>query len=241
MTAMIQNDDEKEWMLPLLELRNSLDSRDDSGHRNDRHLRDFRRLRGNVELFKDRSIPGPYTQSSREHWLRKVLETQQWLRKKGPEHVRQIELISLAELHEIRRIWVVDKHELEDSLPGIYSAVTGEEFPGRRLDDNQVFGAEEIEILKELCEGDLLHFELTRELLDVEGRYRTMARRAGLYEALERTIRRGFYDDESDATERAHRHRAIKSAVDSERNGFSDGGETLTTMLADAATAESVT
>jgi DNA sulfur modification protein DndC len=160
------------------------------------------------------------------------------VRENGPEHVRQIELISMAELHEIRRLWVIDKHELEDSLPGIYAQVTGEEFPGRRLDDNQVFGAEEIEILRELCEGDLLHFELTRELLDVEGRYRTMARRAGLYDALERTLRRGFYDDESDATERAHRHRAIKSAVEAERSGYSDEPEILSSMLADAAGSE---
>ena len=39
MQAMIQNDQEKEWMLPLLELRNELDG-------DDRSLRDFRRMNG---------------------------------------------------------------------------------------------------------------------------------------------------------------------------------------------------
>src|SRR5262245_66155346 len=40
MAAMVQNDEEKEWMLPLLQLRNALDLQDD------RNLRDCRRMRG---------------------------------------------------------------------------------------------------------------------------------------------------------------------------------------------------
>ena len=51
MAAMIQNDAEKEWMLPLLDVRNALDVRDSDGTRSDYHLRDFRRLNGAVMLF----------------------------------------------------------------------------------------------------------------------------------------------------------------------------------------------
>jgi DNA sulfur modification protein DndC len=200
MTAMIQNDDEKEWMLPLLDLRNELDVADD------RPLRDFRRMSGLVQIMKDgRNVPGPYTQASRERWLRKVLEAQQWIRENGPAHVRDIELITLAELHEIRRLWVVEKHELEDNLPRIYQEVTDQEFPGGRIDESQVLGAEEISLLREICGEDQLRFELTRELLDVEHRFRTMSRRAGLYAALESSLKRGFYDDEADALDRARR------------------------------------
>jgi DNA sulfur modification protein DndC len=199
MHAMIQNDEEKEWMLPLLKLRNELDVQDD------RHLRDFRRMSGLVQLFHDRPIPGPYTQASREHWVRRVLEAQQWVRENGPPHVRTIELITLDELHEIRRIWVIEKHEFEDSLPGIYREVMGQPFPGQRIDDNQVLGAEEIRLLRELCGDDQLHFELTRELLDVEQHYRTLVRRAGLYEALEQALKRSFFEDEEDAVDRARR------------------------------------
>ena len=80
MSAMIQNDDEKEWMLPLLELRNALDMRDDEGFRDDRVLRDWRRMNGRVQLMERKStgelemIHGPYTQQSREEWLRKLIE-----------------------------------------------------------------------------------------------------------------------------------------------------------------------
>lgn len=209
MHAMIQNDEEKEWMLPLLELRNELDVQDD------RHLRDFRRMSGLVQIYNNRNIPGPYVQSARERWLQRVLEAQKWIRDNAPESVRNIELITLAELHEIRRIWVMEKHELEDALPRIYEEVTNDPFPKQGIDDNLVFGAEEVELLKEICGDDRLHFELTRELLDVEQRYRTQSRRAGLYDAIERAFRRNFYTDAADATDRALRRRdALEAAQD---------------------------
>jgi len=215
MHAMIQNDEEKEWMLPLLELRNEL------GQTNDRPLRDFRRITGAVQLFYDRPIPGPYKQSSREHLLRRVLEVQNWVREHGPEYVRNLQLISIEELREIRRMWVMDKHEIEDNLPGIFSEMTGEPFPGE-LDDGRLFGAEEVALLREVCGDDHLHFELTRELLDVEWRERTKARRAGLFDALEKAFRKSFYDDEVDATDRARRRRdALEAAQRGEHRQLS--------------------
>lgn len=205
MHAMIQNDQEKEWMLPLLELRNELDPPNTAD--GDRPLRDFRRMNGAVQLFNDRPIPGPYKQRVREDWLRKVLKAQQHIRRNGPDEVRVIELITLQELEEIRRIWVSEKHEIEDSLPGVYAEVTGETFPGRRLDDNLVIGASEMGILRELCGSDDLHFQLTRELLSIEKRYKSMLRRAGLFDAMEQSFYRNFYRDEGDAIERARRRR----------------------------------
>src|SRR4051794_17750317 len=70
MEAMIKNDEEKAWMTPLLELRNELDKPDD------RDRRDFRRMNGSVQLFHDRTIPGPYTKEWRERWLQRVLTAQ---------------------------------------------------------------------------------------------------------------------------------------------------------------------
>ena len=197
MQAMIQNDDEKEWMLPLLELRNALDVPDD------RLLRDFRRMRGGVQLFHDRPIPGPYLQKTREDWLHRVLSAQTWVRRNGPEYVRDIQLITVEELQEIRRIWVVDKHEVEDSLPRIFEAATGGPYPAPSLDENPVFGADEVELLKSVCGGEGLHFAMTRELLDLERQHLTMVRRQGLLQALDQAIERGFFEDEEDATSRA--------------------------------------
>lgn len=205
MHAMIQNDEEKEWMLPLLELRNQLDPPKTPDA--DRPLRDFRRMNGAVQLFNDRPIPGPYRQEAREEWLRKVLQAQQHIRENGPDEVREIELITLEELEEIRRIWVVEKHEIEDNLPRVYEDATGSTYPGGSLDDNLVMGATEMELLRDLCGKDDLHFQLVRELLSIEKRHKSMLRRAGLFDALEGSFFRNFYEDEDDAVDRARQRR----------------------------------
>lgn len=215
MTAMVQNDAEKEWMRPLLALRNALDFRGKgtgSITNSDRHLRDFRRNTGHIQLFHDSTIPGPYTQASRQDWLCKLLEAQTWIRRNGPEEFRCIELITAPELEEIRRIWVMEKHELEDTLPGLYEKATGERYPGRRLDDNLVLGNEEMEELRALCGDDRLHYELTRELLSVERQQRTQVRRSGLMERLEKSFHKHFFDNEQDATTYA-RERAARLSV----------------------------
>jgi len=205
MTAMIQNDDEKEWMLPLLELRNELDFRANGLEKADRHLRDFRRKRGFVQIYNDRAVHGPYLQSVRENWVKKLLNAQNWIRKNGPSHVKDIELITIEELSEIRRIWVVEKHEFEDSMPAIYKEVMGCEFPGKRVDDTLPFGYEEMAVLKDICGKDHLRFELVRELLDIQRRYQSRAKRMGLYGDIDKAFRRSFYKDEADATDRAKR------------------------------------
>lgn len=206
MAAMIQNDEEKEWMLPLLELRNKLDIADD------KHLRDWRKMDGRIQLWNDNVVHGPYTQKSREMWLRELLDAQTWVREHAPENVRDIELITMDELHEIRRIWVFEKHEVEDSLPRIYEEVTGEKFPGKPLDEHLAIASDEVELLREVCGDDELHFQTMRELLAVERRFRTMTRRSGLFEQLEKTIKRGYYEGREDATALARRLQEAKEA-----------------------------
>lgn len=223
MQAMIQNDEEKEWMLPLLQLRNELDPPKTPDA--DRPLRDFRRMNGAVQLFNDRPIPGPYKQEVRANWLRKVLTAQSHIRDNGPPEVRDLSLITLGELNEIRRIWVIEKHEIEDVLPSIYEDVTGTPFPGGRLDDNVVMGADEVGLLRELCAGDNLHFQLARELLSIEKRYKSMLRRSGIYEAIESAFNRSFYDDEEDAVQRARERR---DALGDVRNKVTAGRATAT-------------
>ncbi len=223
MTAMVQNDEEKEWMRPLLDLRNSLDFRNmvgPDGENSDHHLRDFRRMSGAVQLRfgetsgqKDKIIPGPYTQNSRAKWLIKLLEAQTWIRKNGPDDVRNIELITIPELQEIRRVWVMEKHEMEDSLPRIYLEATGQPYPGTVLDDNLVLGESEMDLLRDICGGDRLQFELARELLSVERQQRVQVRRAGLFEKLEKSISRHYYDNREDAVTTARRHAKVRPAA----------------------------
>ena len=206
MSAMIQNDHEKEWMQTLLDLRDRLKT---AG----RETRDFRRMQGHVQLFHGEPIAGPYTQSAREDWLKSLLEAQTWVRNNGPDYVRGIELITLPELQEIRRIWVTEKHELEDTLPQIYEQATGSPYPGSPLHEHSAFGADEIQTLRSVCGEDRVHFEMVRELLSTEQRYRNMNRRSGLFDRLEQAIQRGFYEDAEDAKQRALRHQDAKEGA----------------------------
>ena len=194
MTAMIQNDTEKEWMQPLLDVRDQIADATES-----RNLRDFRRLNGRVSLYNGQHVPGPYTQDGRAHWLRLVLEAQTWVRTHGPEDVREIELITMDELHEIRRIWVADKHEHEDLLPSIYEEATGQPYPGQtRFDDQFPFQTEDLTELHDLCQSDL-QYELIRELISVEHGHRVAARRNGLWNDIEAAFNRSGYKSPEEA------------------------------------------
>ena len=158
-------------------------------------------------------IRGPYTQDAREGWLRSVLEAQTWVRENGPDSVRELELISFDELEEIRRLWVVEKHEFEDSVPSIYHEATGERYPGPEFDDQRLFSAREVDVLRKVCGGDELRLGLLRELIDTEHRFRTMMSRRGLFDALESAIKKHFYENEQDATERAKQRHRKRSMV----------------------------
>jgi len=193
MEAMIKNDEEKVWMAPLLELRNEL-----GDFSNERERRDYRRMDGRVQLFHDSTVPGPYKKTWREYWLRRVLEVQQSIRDLGPPEVRDIQLISIDELHEIRRIWLYEKREFDDGLPRIYEEATGEQFPRPESDDN-LLRLEDWNILREICGNDEAFFELQVALLDIEREFRGMTRRAGIYQALEDRLRVSQYKSEEEA------------------------------------------
>jgi DNA sulfur modification protein DndC len=216
MEAMIQNDEEKEWMQPLLDIRNELDVADD------RDKRDFRRIYGRVELFERNvngqtsvePIPGPYTKKWREYWLKRVLEAQTQVRKTAPSDMQEITLITPEELSEIRRIWLEEKHEFDDRLPQIYQEATGEPFidPNRGA-GNTLLGLDEWTILEELSDGDAMHLELMAKLLDIERQYHSKARRVGLYEALEKCFETSSRSKE-EAIQNARDKRDLKTAIE---------------------------
>jgi DNA sulfur modification protein DndC len=215
MEAMIQNDEEKEWMQPLLDIRNELDIKEDWDKR------DFRRIWGDVQLFERNKngeisvepIPGPYTKYWREHWLRRLLEAQTKTRRTAPENMRDITLITLEEMSEIRRIWLEEKHEFDDSLPRIYQEVTGEEFQDPRPGaDYSLLGRDEWIVLEEICEGDAMHLELMAKLLDTERQYRKKTRRVGIYETLEKCFNTSSRSPE-DAIKNARLKRELSEAV----------------------------
>lgn len=200
MEAMIANDEEKAWMTPLLDFRNEFGDLE-----GDRERRSFRRMNGEIRGSYHMLYHGPYLKEYREKWLRKLLTIQKDINQNGPEEVKDLELISLPELQAIRRIWVFDKHEFDDSLPGIYKSVTGREFEDPTWIRSETFGKEEWDILKKTCSDSYpdeeLVFEMMYSLLDVENRANSLNQRKGILEKLEACIKRNFYKNEEDATQ----------------------------------------
>ena len=200
MEAMIANDDEKAWMTPLLEFRNRFG---DEVH--DRERRSFKKMQGQLQGSYGRLHHGPYKKEIREQWLRELLEIQVYINKNGPEEFADLELITIPELRCIRRIWVFDKHEFDDSLPRIFQDVMGKPFYDPEWIGADAFGANEWKLLEKTCKdlfpNEELSFEMLYSLIDIENQSNSMNQRKGILGSLETCIKHNFYENEEDATE----------------------------------------
>ena len=224
MEAMIANDDEKAWMTPLLEFRNRFGDED-----KDRNRRSFKKLKGYLQGSYEQLHHGPYLKEWREQWLKEILEKQKEINECGPEEFGDYELITLPELRCIRRIWVFEKHEFDDSLPRIYEEVMGKPFEDPEWIGSEAFGSTEWRLLGETCDfvmkNDLFAksqaatteakngntdkleelrdntvLEMMASLIDVENRAMGLGDRKDILDDLEKCIKKNFYADEADAT-----------------------------------------
>jgi len=198
MAAMIMNDSEKEWMSPLLNFRNFI-----GDINKDIERRDFRRMKGNVLMFRGHLVHGPYKKKVREAWLEKLLEIQKEINTNGPKEFCDLELITLEELKRIRKIWMDEKHEFDDSLPGIFEKVMGIPFESHISGQDSLFGKGEWELLSNICQEkhpeEQLLFEMVAGIVDVEKTSVDRRKRYGILNAVEAQIKRSFYKDEEDA------------------------------------------
>jgi DNA sulfur modification protein DndC len=212
MAAMIQNDQDKAWMQPIMDFRDRFLAVDD------RNLRDFRRMNGRIILMNDRLVHGPYTQERRVELLRELLRTQKTVQRE----MEGLELIQLDELEEIRRQWVVEKGEIEDLLPRIYQDVYDETYPGLEL-DVMPLDPSDLGLLKEVSAdwaGEQLQsdddavgaqrsdelYKLTRTLLAASFRGLQSRNRSGQLDELEAVLKNFAFVDEDDALEFAKAH-----------------------------------
>ena len=178
-------------------------------HEDDRERRSFRKMQGYLQGTYKQLHHGPYLKYWREKWLEELLEIQKDINENGPEEFANLELITIPELRCIRRIWVFDKHEFEDSLPQIYKKVTGKKFDDPEWVGSEAFRKEEWDILEEvvnevvhdLYPGEEMAFEMAYSLIDIENQATSLNKRKGITEALESCIRKIFYKNEEDATQ----------------------------------------
>lgn len=190
MEAMIDNGED--WMLSMLEFRDWLVETQDPEKK---HIyRDYKRRNGKVTIIDGKVIPGPYRKQVRKDMLRYLLQVQQVVQKDGPNPDEQ--LITEAELHEIRRIWRAEFPDWEDSVPKIYEEVTGK-YLNWIQDDIGTFTAKEYRVLDEICqENDGFPTELIARLLEEERQMQGMHRRSGIFQKIEGVLREDWLTEE---------------------------------------------
>ncbi len=184
MESMIQNGEE--WMLPLLKFRNIL-SRSTSPklkkkYRN--HIRRdgrlaFKTLREDKErVLTDDYTTGPYLLKYRKHAMRLLLSMQKKFNQQG----RDIELITVDELHAVRHEWLNDPNEpdWEDSLPGIVQEQLGLNLDWT-IDDTNQFGQTEGELLNQIAPKHGISPQMVKKLINLETAMSGLVRRSGIF------------------------------------------------------------
>lgn len=180
MEAMI--DSGEEWMLPLLEYRDWLATTQNPEVKPDQ--REFKGRDGRIKITETGKIRWrTYTLEFSKQMLRKLLSAQEELQRENPD----FSLISLEELREVRRLWLTERQDWEDSLPNIY-----EEATGRRVvwtqSDTATPGVLETKILQELSVQHNVPLQLVQKLFDVEWQHYGMRRRSTIHSAIEQVL-----------------------------------------------------
>ena len=200
MEAMIANDQEKEWMTSLLDFRNEFGNEE-----GDRERRSFRRSNGSIQGNYGKLFHGPYNKATRDYWLERLLTIQRDINETGPDDFKDLELIRIEELRAIRRIWVNDKHEFDDSLPKIYERVLRKPFDDPQWIHYENFDKPEWDMLKDVCSSlypdEELLFESVYSLIDIENKASSINQRKGILDDINDVITRTYYKNEADATE----------------------------------------
>ncbi|MFA0426226.1 DNA phosphorothioation system sulfurtransferase DndC [Vibrio sp. 10N.222.51.C5] len=195
MESLIQNGEE--WMAPLLEFRNKLAMTTDPA--NKAEFRNHKRRTGRVsyqyakegeDIASERKhVPGPYWLKYRRQWLRELLELDNKFKAEG----REIELITVPELHAIRQEWIHDPNEpdWDDSLPTIFKNVYGYDLDWV-YDDNASFGKDDAQLIHELCNNFDVEPEMIMKLIELEVSMEGLSRRSGISNKIASLLKRDW-------------------------------------------------
>lgn len=197
MQAMVQNDDQKKWMQPILDFRNNhLAGRD-------RDVRDYQRMNGKLTLMNNELVHGPYLQEKRAELLTELLKTEKVVQDAQVSGFDAIELISIEELDEIRRIWIEEKGEIEDLVSSIYEKVFAKPYPGKEIEPPPL-ELEDLSLLKQVSmeldpeAGERLYM-LTRSLLATQFQSIQTQKRSKHLDNLESVLKSNAFRTESEA------------------------------------------
>ncbi|HXG74815.1 MAG TPA: DNA phosphorothioation system sulfurtransferase DndC [Candidatus Nitrosotenuis sp.] len=213
---MIENGEE--WMEPLLELREELKETQNPQKR--RQVRELKRRTGQMKLIDkikqkrfeeklaeskqvepqeiDKSdpyavlVPGPYTLEFCKEFLGKLLYAQKKVQKNGPDP--NMTLISEEELHEIQRIWRMERGDWKNSVYSIYEKIMGRKLQTPQ-EDLGGFGKVEQETLEEICQKNNVPQLLVSKLLNAEFESQGMTKHSAVYHKINKILAEEWRDD----------------------------------------------
>ncbi|KAF6243625.1 DNA phosphorothioation system sulfurtransferase DndC [Nitrosopumilus sp. b1] len=209
----------EDWMEPLLELREELKATQD--HEKRKSIRELKRRTGQMKLFDDIKkkafekniqdfktndskkerdpsdpysilVPGPYTLEFCKEYLEKLLRGQKKVRENGPD--QKMNLILEEELHEIQRIWRMERGDWKNSVYQIYEKVMGEKLPMMQ-EDLSGFGSVEQEVLEDICNKNNVPQLLVSKLLNAEYESQGMSKHSKIFPKLDKILSEEWRED----------------------------------------------
>lgn len=218
MESLIQNGET--WMLPLLKFRNilsrstspTLKKKYRSHIRRDGRLA-FKTLREDGEkILTDDYTTGPYKLKYRKVAMKLLLRIQ----KKLSAVQKDLELITVPELHAVRHEWLNDPNEpdWDDDLPVIFKEVFGFDLDWA-IDDTNQFSREDSALITDIAPQHGVSPHLVRKLISLEVSMSGLSRRTGIYKKIGRLIQQDWESAEE----------IIKQNKDSRQNQINQSKE----------------
>ena len=183
----------EDWLEPLIDLRTELKETQDPEVRV--KVREKKRRHGKVELFSDgtdQHTPGPYTLDFCKQFLEKLLKAQIRVRKEGPDP--EMNLILNEEIHEIQRIWRMERGDWQNTAYQIYEKVTGGKLEQVK-EDLGGFGQTEQELLQEVCQKHNISQVLISNLLNAEFETQGITRRSKVHGKIKKILSKEWRED----------------------------------------------
>jgi DNA sulfur modification protein DndC len=187
-------EDGEQWMEPLLKIRDYLYMT--TIPENKVKFREYRSRMGYVRFKSDGSgkiSRGPYTLNFCKDLFKKLLEAQKKIEESKPG--TNFKVILPEEIHEIRRLWLTERGDWNDSIPKIYKKIMNTELDWVQ-DDVGMFSFVENKLLDEVCKKHELPTELLVKLLDIERQSQGLTRRSLVYTKLNRVISQEWRSEE---------------------------------------------
>ena len=127
---------------------------------------------------------------------------------------QRITLIDHEELEEIRRIWIEDKKEIEDVLPGIYKKIKGKEYEGKSYHTSSVLDDKNLDLLETLCGDNRREYELVRNMLVQEMKLKSKGIRRGFINELESELNRFIYVEKDEVMKAASERQDLIETIE---------------------------